>query len=215
MILQKAYQLLFVLVVLVLSFIPIHGSYANNTTRINNSTDIDWDIQNRLQKYGLYQNLTSISGGEVDQLNSINLDDINNMTINNVVNSQTKSLPDNNEYTKKEIRMIAQMVYGEARGESIKGQVAVASVIINRVQSDKFPNTVQNVLFQNGAFTAINDGQYYNTPDLNATQAVYYAIEGVDPTKDALYYFNPDIATSDWIWSRAKTVEIGEHIFAK
>ena len=108
---------------------------------------------------------------------------------------------------------MANAVYGEARGEPYIGQVAVAAVIINRLNSDLFPNTVSGVIFEPRAFTAVQDGQIWLTPNETARQAVLDAINGMDPTGGCLYYFNPDTATSAWIWTRPQVKKIGKHIF--
>lgn len=118
-------------------------------------------------------------------------------------------------YSQNDIQMMAQAVYGEARGEPYVGQVAVAAVILNRVESPSFPNTVSGVIFEPRAFTAVSDGQIWLTPDETARQAVLDAINGWDPSGNALYYFNPNTATSDWIWSRPQIKQIGKHIFTK
>ena len=110
---------------------------------------------------------------------------------------------------------MANAVYGEARGEPYEGQVAVASVILNRIEDSEFPNTVSGVIFQPLAFTAVADGQIWLTPNARAKEAVLDAINGWDPTENALYYFNPDTATSEWIWTRSQIKTIGKHIFCE
>lgn len=118
-----------------------------------------------------------------------------------------------NLFSEEDIRLMAMAVYGEARGEPYIGQVAVAAVILNRLQSEHFPNTVAGVIFEPGAFTAVSDGQFWLEPDETAYRAVYDAINGWDPTSNALFYFNPETATSSWIWSRPQIKRIGKHIF--
>jgi N-acetylmuramoyl-L-alanine amidase len=108
---------------------------------------------------------------------------------------------------------MANAVYGESRGEPYVGQVAVAAVILNRLHSPNFPNSVSGVIFQPGAFTAVADGQIWLTPNKTASKAVQDAVNGWDPTGGAIYYFNPDTATSAWIWSRPQIKTIGKHIF--
>ncbi|WP_245350004.1 spore cortex-lytic enzyme [Cytobacillus eiseniae] len=120
-----------------------------------------------------------------------------------------------NGFSSNDIQLMANAVYGEARGEPYTGQVAVAAVILNRVNSASFPNTVSGVIFEPRAFTAVADGQIWLTPNEKAKEAVLDAINGWDPTGNALYYFNPDTATSGWIWTRPQIKKIGKHIFCK
>ncbi|QJC52228.1 spore cortex-lytic enzyme [Paenibacillus albicereus] len=115
--------------------------------------------------------------------------------------------------TANDIKIMANAVYGEARGEPYEGQVAVAAVILNRLRSPEFPNSISGVIFQNRAFTAVADGQIWLTPNERAKQAVQDAIGGWDPSDGCLYYFNPVTATSKWIWSRPQVKTIGKHIF--
>jgi len=117
--------------------------------------------------------------------------------------------------SENDIQLMANAVYGEARGESYEGQVAVAAVILNRVKHPDFPNTVYGVIFEPRAFTAVADGQIYLTPNETAKKAVRDAINGNDPTYGCIYYFNPDTATSAWIWTRQQIMTIGKHIFCK
>ncbi|MDV2683440.1 cell wall hydrolase [Alkalihalophilus lindianensis] len=116
-------------------------------------------------------------------------------------------------YSDNDLQLMAQAVYGEARGEPYVGQVAVAAVIINRINSPTFPNTVSGVVFEPRAFTAVADGQIWMAPDETARRAVLDALNGQDPTGNAIYYFNPDTATSGWIWTRPQIKKIGKHIF--
>ncbi|MFC2948291.1 spore cortex-lytic enzyme [Virgibacillus sediminis] len=118
-------------------------------------------------------------------------------------------------YSQNDIQLMANAVYGEARGEPYEGQVAVAAVILNRVESSTFPNTVSGVIFEPRAFTAVADGQIWLTPNERAKEAVLDAINGWDPSGNAEYYFNPDTATSGWIWTRPQIKKIGKHIFCK
>lgn len=118
-------------------------------------------------------------------------------------------------FSQNDIQLMANAVYGESRGEPYIGQVAVAAVILNRVDSASFPNTVSGVIFEPRAFTAVADGQIWLTPNEQAKEAVLDAINGYDPTGNAIYYFNPDTATSGWIWTRPQIKQIGKHIFCK
>ena len=116
-----------------------------------------------------------------------------------------------------DLQLMARAINGEARGEPYEGQVAVGAVILNRVKSSQFPNTIAGVIYQSGAFTAVADGQI-NTPiDENSTvyKAAQDAMNGWDPTGGCIYYFNPATATNKWIWSRPVVKTIGKHRFCK
>lgn len=118
-------------------------------------------------------------------------------------------------YSDADVQLLARLIYGEARGESYVGQVAVGAVVMNRIKSSSFPNTMSGVIYQSYAFTAVNDGQINLTPNQTAKKAALDAINGWDPTYGAIYYYNPVTATSSWIFSRQTTVTIGNHVFAK
>ena len=116
-----------------------------------------------------------------------------------------------------DIQLMARAINGEARGEPYEGQVAVGAVILNRVKSSQFPNTIAGVIYQSGAFTAVADGQI-NVPIAEGSsvyKAAKDAMNGWDPTGGCIYYFNPDTATNKWIWSRPYVKTIGKHRFCK
>ena len=114
-----------------------------------------------------------------------------------------------------DLNLLARCVYAEARGEPYAGQVAVAAVVLNRVRSAKFPNTIAGVIYQPLAFTAVADGQINLSPNQNAYNAARDALNGTDPTDGCLYYYNPATATSKWIWSLKVELKIGKHNFAR
>ena len=117
-------------------------------------------------------------------------------------------------YRESELTLLARLVSGEARGEPYIGQVAVAAVVLNRVRSDDFPDTIAGVIFQPGAFDAVWDGQFDMTPTDSAVRAARDAMNGWDPTGGCTYYYNPSTATNEWIWTRAVQLTIGRHAFA-
>lgn len=114
-----------------------------------------------------------------------------------------------------DLNLLARCVYAEARGEPYAGQVAVAAVVLNRVRSSGFPNSISGVIYQPWAFTAVNDGQINLTPNENAYKAARDALNGWDPTNGCLYYYNPATATSKWIWTLKVELKIGRHSFAR
>ncbi|NIK75560.1 N-acetylmuramoyl-L-alanine amidase [Paenibacillus castaneae] len=133
----------------------------------------------------------------------------------NTGSGSKENMPTSNRLnlTENDLKIMANAVYGESRGEPYEGQVAVAAVILNRLKSPSFPNTIYGVIFQPGAFTAVADGQIWLTPNAKAREAVEDALNGMDPSGGCIYYFNPDTATSKWIWTRTQIKTIGKHIF--
>ncbi|NLD83832.1 MAG: spore cortex-lytic enzyme [Clostridiales bacterium] len=117
-------------------------------------------------------------------------------------------------YNESESYLLARLVHGEARGEPYVGKVAVAAVVLNRVKSASFPNTISGVIYQAGAFDCVADGQIYLDPDSDSLRAARDAMNGWDPTGGCIYYYNPATATSAWIWSREVRLRIGAHSFA-
>lgn len=111
------------------------------------------------------------------------------------------------------INLLAQLINGEARGESYEGQVAVGAVVLNRVKHASFPNSIAGVIYQKGAFTAVDDGQIYLVPNESCRRAAQDAMNGWDPSGGAIYYYNPQTATNRWIRSREIIKQIGKHVF--
>ncbi len=120
----------------------------------------------------------------------------------------------NGNYSNSDLQLLARLIYAEARGESYTGQVAVGAVVLNRVKSSSFPNTISGVIYQPYAFTCVNDGQINLKPNSTALSAARDAMNGWDPSYGCLYYYNPRVATSQWIFSRPTVVTIGNHVFA-
>lgn len=112
-----------------------------------------------------------------------------------------------------DVDLLARLISAEARGEPYEGQVAVGAVVLNRVNHASFPNTLSGVIYQSGAFSCLDDGQFDEPVAESAYRAARDALNGWDPSGGAIYYFNPDTATSAWIWSRPAIVTIGRHIF--
>lgn len=112
-----------------------------------------------------------------------------------------------------DVDLLARLISAEARGEPYTGQVAVGAVVLNRMESPAFPSTMSGVIYQSGAFSCINDGQFWEPVADSAYKAARDALNGWDPSGGAIYYFNPNKATSSWIWSRPVITVIGGHYF--
>lgn len=180
-------------------------------------------IQEKLKRWGYYSG--SVDGIYGSQTASAvkSFQKKNGLTVDGIAGTQTlkamgitsSSSSSSSSNNSSNVNLLARVVYGEARGEPYTGQVAVAAVVLNRVKSSKFPNTISGVVYQNGAFDAVADGQINMTPDATAKKAAQDALNGWDPSYGAIYYFNPSTATNKWIWSRPMTVTIGKHRFCK
>ena len=180
-------------------------------------------IQTKLKRWGYYYgNVDGIYGSQTlaavkwfQSKNGLTVDGIAGPKTLAAMGIMSSSNTSQGTASNADLNLLARLVYAEARGESYTGQVAVASVVLNRVKSSSFPNTVAGVIYQAGAFSVVNDGQINLTPNQTAYNAARDALNGWDPTYGAIYYFNPNTATNSWIWSRPVTVVIGNHRFCK
>ena len=143
----------------------------------------------------------------------------NSLTADRIYIGQKLLVPQDNpasSLSEHDIYLMAKMIHAEARGESDKGQLAVGAVIMNRVKSASFPNTISGVLYQKNQFTAVNDGQFHAyEPNQKAYNAAYAAARGEDPTYGSLYYWNPAKTNNSWLNSKPILARIGNHVFAK
>lgn len=171
------------------------GYYTGAVDGINGPKTIA-AVKSFQKKYGLTQD--GIVGPLTAQKMGINL--------NKTSSSST--------YNSNDRYLLAKVVYAEARGEIYTGQVAIAAVVLNRVKDSRFPNTVSGVIYQPWAFTAVNDGQIKLEPNQKAYQAADDALNGWDPTYGSVYYYNPQTATSKWIYTTKTVTQIGKHVFA-
>ena len=180
-------------------------------------------IQTKLKRWGYYKgNVDGIYGSGTlsavklfQKKNGLTVDGIAGTKTLNAMGIYNSSNSSSSSSNLTNLNLLSRLVYGEARGEPYSGQVAVAAVVLNRVKSSSFPNTVSGVIYQSGAFDVVSDGQINMTPNETAKKAAQDAINGWDPSYGAIYYFNPSTATNKWIWSRPMTVKIGKHRFCK
>lgn len=187
-------------------------------------------IQTKLKSWGYYNgevdgifgSNTQAAVKKFQQKNGLNVDGvvgektlialgINSSSSDGKNSGNTTNSSSNNS----DLYLLAKLVHAEARGESYRGKVAVAASVLNRVKSSSFPNTIAGVIYQKGAYTCVDDGQINLSPDAESKKAAQDAINGWDPTSGCIYYFNPNTATSGWIWTRPQVLTIGKHIFCK
>ena len=180
-------------------------------------------IQTKLKRWGYYNgNIDGIYGTQTlnsvkyfQRKNGLKVDGIAGPETLKAMGIYSSSSSSSSSSNSSNVNLLAKLIYGEARGEPYTGQVAVGAVVMNRVRSSSFPNTISGVIYQSGAFDVVSDGQINLTPNATAKKAAQDAINGWDPSYGAIYYFNPATATNKWIWSRPMTVTIGRHRFCK
>lgn len=181
-------------------------------------------IQTKLKRWGYYNgNIDGIYGSQTleavkyfQRKNGLTVDGIAGpATLKAMGIYSSSTTTTSSSSNSSNVNLLARLIYGEARGEPYAGQVAVGAVVLNRVKSSSFPNTISGVIYQSGAFDVVRDGQINLTPDSTAKKAAQDALNGWDPSYGAIYYFNPSTATNKWIWSRPMTVTIGRHRFCK
>lgn len=175
-------------------------------------------IQQKLKNWGYYKGSVDGIFGSQTRAAVVYFQQKNGLTVDGIVGKQTAaamgiSLSSNTSSNSSNVYLLARAVYGEARGEPYVGQVAIAAVILNRVKSPEFPNTISGVIYQRGAFTVVSDGQINLTPNDTAIRAAQDAMNGWDPTYGCLFYYNPNTATNAWIRQKTVHLSIGRHVF--
>ena len=118
-------------------------------------------------------------------------------------------------YSSSDVNLLAKLIAAEARGESYRGQVAVGAVVLNRVEHASFPDTIAGVIYQRGAFSCVNDSNWYVNPDQTSIKAARDCINGWDPSGGAIYYYNPTKTSNSFMFSRPVITTIGNHVFCK
>ena len=218
------FAILIVLVVTLITTLSLQYNEVEALSKYGSRGEEVKTIQDKLKRWGYYTgNVDGIYGSQTvaavkkfQQKNGLTVDGIaGTKTLAAMGITSNSSSSGSSSSNSSDVNLLAKAIYGEARGEPYVGQVAVGAVILNRVKSSQFPNTISGVIYQSGAFDAVSDGQINLTPDSTAKKAAQDALNGWDPTYGAIYYFNPSTATNKWIWSRPMTVTIGKHRFCK
>ena len=210
-----------------LTYLIIEKNATEETlSKYGSNSDEVKQIQEKLKSWGYYSgDVDGIYGTQTleavkkfQEKNGLTVDGIagtDTLNAMGITTSSSSSESSSSSSNSSDVNLLAKLIYGEARGESYTGQVAVGAVVLNRVKSSSLPNTIAGVIYQSGAFDAVSDGQINLTPDDTAIQAAQDAINGWDPSYGATYYFNPSTATNKWIWSKTETITIGKHRFCK
>ena len=216
-----------ILIILSITFIYYNVFFRNNEvlalSKYGSRGDEVIQIQTKLKRWGYYSGVVDgIYGSQTlaavkyfQRKNGLTEDGIAGKNTLQAMGIYSSSNSSSTSANSSNLNLLARLVYGEARGEPYTGQVAVAAVVLNRVNNSNFPNTIAGVIYQKGAFNVVDDGQINLSPNSTAIKAAQDALNGWDPSYGAIYYFNPDTSTNKWIWSRPVTVVIGKHRFCK
>lgn len=214
----------FCIIFVILIFLTVMYPICYGLSRYGSTGNEVREIQKKLKDWGYYSgNVDGTFGSKTfeavksfQRKNGLTVDGIagkETLAALGITSSSNSSSSNNANNT--DLNLLSKLVYGEARGEPYKGMVAVAATVLNRVADSRFPNTIASVIYQSGAYTCVSDGQINLEANEQARKAAQDAINGWDPTSGCIYYFNPNTATSDWIWSRPQVMTIGKHIFCK
>ncbi len=223
---QRRYKSLFLTMILVMTMGIEGAAYCASLSWGSKGGEV-LQAQKNLKNWGYYKGvLDSVYGAKLYQA-VIKFQKKNGITPDGIMGNATKralgmritaasaASPSRGVSNRDDYMVLARLIHGEARGEPYVGKVAVGAVILNRVKSSKFPNSISGVIYQPGAFTAVADGQMWLEPDSDSIRAARDALSGWDPSGGAIYYYNPAKATSGWIWSRQVITVIGRHRFAR
>lgn len=182
------------------------------------SGEVVSQIQTKLKRWGYYNGVVDGIYGSATEKAVRQFQQKNGLTVDGKAGQKTLAAMGITASTAAvtndaNVELLARLISAEARGEPYSGQVAVGAVVMNRVRHPSFPNTISGVIYQRGAFSCIDDGQFYQPIADSAYKAARQAIAGSDPSGGAIYYYNPAKTTNKWIWSRPVIVTIGSHRF--
>ena len=215
---KKAVLAVFLVILIVMGLVS--SAYAMAYRRGSSGETVK-TIQTKLKRWGYYMgNIDGVYGSATEEAVKY-FQRKNGLTADGICGAKTLAAmgilasPPASSGTNDDLYLLAKMISAEARGEPYIGQVAVGAVILNRVKHPSFPNTIAGVLYQPGAFTALVDGQFSLEPEESAKRAAVDAMNGWDPSGGAIYYYNPEKSTSEWIFTRETIAVIGSHVFAK
>jgi len=213
--LAAALALLFVINIAFICIVQ-SGDSARAAYKTGSSGPMVEKIQTKLKNWGYYTGSVDGVFGSLTEKAVKYFQRKNGLTQDGVVGTKTLEklgISEKASVSSNDEELLARIISAEARGEPYSGQVAVGAVVLNRVDHPSFPRTVSGVIFQSGAFTAVDDGQFNLPVADSARRAAREALAGSDPTGGAIYYYNPRTATSKWIFSRPVVITIGKHVF--
>ncbi|SET67729.1 N-acetylmuramoyl-L-alanine amidase [Natronincola peptidivorans] len=222
---RKIIPLIMILIVLAVTIFVPKNTYAQNLSWGSSGAEVT-ELQNRLSRWGYYDGPISGTFGPQTYEAVRFFQRQNGLTVDGIVGPQTRNAlgmaatasapaaPVSRGVSRSDdVELLARTIHAESKGEPYEGQVAVGAVILNRIRSADFPNTLAGVVYQPCAFEPVKRGTINEAPNDSAYRAARDALNGWDPTGGALYFWNPATATSRWIWTRTITLRIGRHVF--
>ncbi len=216
------------LMILLAAFLFGCDAVSAQSYRMGASGDGVREIQRRLSDWGYYKGAVDGHYGVLTQDAVIAFQRKHGITVDGIVGSQTaeklgvrtpsggrSASSGGGSNNDKDVYQLAQLIHSESRGEPYEGKVAVGAVVLNRIKSSEFPNTMAKVIYQRGAFSVVDDGQINLAPDSSSLKAARDATNGWDPSGGALFFYNPAKTQNRWIRSRPVILTIGGHVFCK
>lgn len=204
----------FITIILVISLLA--GQNCSALSKIGSTGNEVVAIQNKLIYYGYYKGWADGIYGSATKAAVMKFQRDWGLTVDGIAGSRTLSalgIKSSSSYTNGDYELLARIISAEARGEPYYGQVAVGAVVLNRTEHPSFPSSVSGVIYEPGAFSCLYDGQFYQPVSSSAYSAARDALNGLDPSGGAIYYYNPVTATNKWIRSRPVIVTLGGHVF--
>lgn len=214
---KRYFKIIFTVFIMLLLF----SVCASALSKMGSRSEEVRSIQQALKSRGYYTgNIDGIFGTATKNAvtafqrdNGLEVDGIAGKETLKALNIADANLNSYGGYSSADYELLARIISAEARGEPYLGQVAVGAVVLNRIEHPSFPDTLSGVVYQRGAFSCLNDGQFYEPISDSAYKAASDAINGLDPSGGAIYYYNPAKSTNKWIFSRPVITTIGDHRF--
>lgn len=207
------YLKIIISIILILSIFSIT---AYSLSKFGSKSQEVVEIQTKLKRWGYYNGEIDGIFGTQTKNAVISFQKKNGLVADGIAGKKTLAamgINSSGSNNSSDYELLARIISAEARGEPYMGQVAVGAVVLNRIEHPSFPDTMSGVIYQKGAFSCLNDGQFYEPISQSAYNAATDAINGLDPSGGAIYYYNPKKATSKWIFSRPVITTIGDHRF--
>lgn len=219
---KKLWQLAVIIFINILIIAVAFSQSADALSKVGSTGSEVREIQTRLKKWGYFNSTVDGIYGTKTKNAVIYFQKKNGLTADGICGKKTlaamgisssSSSSSSSSTSSSDLNLLARLISAEARGESFVGQVAVGAVVLNRVKHSSFPNSISGVIYQPGAFSCLNDGQFWQPVADSSYKAARDALNGWDPSGGAIYYYNPVTAKSQWIRSRPIIATIGKHVF--